>query len=101
MKITRKLIREMIDEELSVLTETSNDNLYMDLANVLRNAKDIGVSLDGTVHAIGEVLTDQMRVGYSTESVLQAFGKWIKRKESEQLKPYRRPDRGERHMSVL
>ena len=35
------------------------------------------------------VLTDQMRVGYSTESVLQAFGKWIKRKESEQLRSYR------------
>ncbi|MAG28187.1 hypothetical protein CMI47_21905 [Candidatus Pacearchaeota archaeon] len=100
MKISRRQLSEIIREELTVISEISDasdgdeiesddGNLYLDLTKTIRAAKDTGVDLDGTVHAIGEVLTDQMYVGYSTEDVLTAFGKWMKRKEQEQLKSYR------------
>ena len=100
-KISRRQLRRIIREELAVISEISDvsdgdetesdddSNLYLDLTKTIRAAKDTGVGLDGTVHAIGEVLTDQMYVGYSTEDVLTAFGKWIKWKEQEQLKSYR------------
>ena len=101
MNISRRQLRRIIREELAVISEISDvsdgdetesdddSNLYLDLTKTIRAAKDTGVGLDGTVHAIGEVLTDQMYVGYSTEDVLTAFGKWIKWKEQEQLKSYR------------
>ena len=97
MKVTLKMLKEMISEELGTMSETSDGpnltwadgpNLYQDLASILHEAKKTGVSLGGFVTAVGTVLTDQQG-GYSSASVSDEFKEWIERKELEQLNTYR------------